>query len=168
MLTVIHVEESGWACLVRGTRVEEGMVGHEGDSLGSWYLGWPGCDFQHGRFTLAFSLCGMAHASSLLLLLCENPTRLLWSVSSQCTAVPTRALCFSGSLCIPDLLQWNLCFSLLQKGSLFAIFLCNIWSCSMVRTEWLGSAGSPTFSSSFGHSLLLCAYMLTCSALESC
>lgn len=47
-----------------------------------------------------------------------------------------------------------------KKGSPFTVFLYKIWSCLVVRTELLGSGGSPKFSSLFGPRLLLSEYML--------
>lgn len=128
----------------------------------------PGCDLQHGRITLAFGLCGdspckqsalwkpLFHPCSpggqekLVLGSVHPGTSLQQLPACQLLTVPD----------IPDLLQWHRCPSLLQKGLLFTVFLYKIWSCLVVTTEWLGSAGSPKFSSLFGHRLQLCAYIL--------
>lgn len=46
------------------------------------------------------------------------------------------------------------------KGSPFTVFLCEIWSCLVLRIELLGSVESPKFRSLFGPRLLLCEYRL--------
>lgn len=126
----------------------------------------PVCDLQQGRLTVTFGLCGAAHArSSLFLLLCGAHicpvlSRWAWEPvfgSAQqwlpaCQPLTVPYICNGciGILALP-------CY---KKGSPFTVFLYKIWSCLVVRTELLGSVGSPKFRSLFGPRLLLCEYML--------
>lgn len=172
VLTRVHVEESGWVCLVRGTRDAAGMVGQSGKLV-------PGLLLQLDQVVTSSmgdscwpSVC-MGRPMQAVCSSCsvETPhftSAFLLSVSCRSLAVPTGALCCSGSLRATRslFLTFLICcrgifaHPYYRKGSLFTVFLCKIWSCLVVRTERLGSAGSPKFSSSFGHRLQLCAYML--------
>lgn len=118
---------------------EPGMLKAWWDSLRS--CAWaaaaagPDCDPQRGRFMLAFSPHGMAHASSLLLLLCGNP-------------------------------PFHLCFPVEREQPVLGsahpgALLQRLPACRLLTVPDIPHLlGSPKFSSSFGHRLQLCAYML--------
>lgn len=129
----------------------------------------PGCDLQHGRFTLPLVCVGWPMQAACSFCSVKSPhftCAFLLSTSLRCSAVPAWALCCSGSPRAGCSLIFLTCCSAIfalpyyKKGSLFIIFLYKIWSCLVVKTEWLGSAGSPKFSCSFGYRLQLCVYML--------
>lgn len=164
MLKVVCVEESARVCLVRGTRDAEGLRSCCLDYCWSWTRLWPPAWENHtslwsvwdspckqsALWKPLFHPCSPGGQEKLVLGSVHPGTSLQQLPACQLLTVPD----------IPDLLQWHRCPSLLQKGLLFTVFLYKIWSCLVVTTEWLGSAGSPKFSSLFGHRLQLCAYIL--------
>lgn len=126
----------GWACLVRETK-----------DLAAWWEAWGA-----GACTVLRPPAWETHTSLQF-----------------CVGWPMQAACSSCSVGPPHLscavpLSTSGCSGIFaphyKKGSPFTVFLYKIWSCLVVRTELLGSGGSPKFSSLFGPRLLLSEYML--------
>lgn len=163
LLTGVHVKESRMSMFDKRNQGCWQHGGKPGDLVPA-----PACDLQQGRLTLAFGLCGVARArSSLLLLFCGAP---ICPVLSQWARAAGFWRCPAVAPCLPAAryawylwrLQWHLrLFLITRRGHLLLFYLFKIWSCLVVRTELLGSAGSPKCRTPlFGPRLLLCEYML--------
>lgn len=133
LLTAVHVKESRMSMF--GER-NQGCWPHGGKP--GELVPAPVCDLQQGRLTLAFGLCGVAHARSSLFLLpsgapiCPVLSHWSWAAGSwQCPAVAPclPATHFSWYL---RWLQWHLSSSLLQ-GVTFYCF--SMWDLELFGAE---------------------------------